>query len=279
MFEKKGGLNRQIFLCSLTGVLIVFILGPFYWMVATAIRDFTEVTAFPVKLFPGEFSLTSFRNLFNVGGLVWTKNSFILASSTLLFSLLIVIPAAYAVSRFNFRGKGVYLISLLGIRLFPGALMVIPLYKALHGLGLLNNYPALIFTYLGLTTPIPILILQTFFRSIPRELDEQAMIDGCNRFQVIWRVIIPVSLPGIIAISTYIFVVAWNEYMYALIFLQSDKLKPLQVGLAGLTADYGPYIYINRMAGAIFAIVPVIVLFLIFNKYLQKGLTSGALKE
>jgi len=279
MLEKEGGLTRQIFLSSITGVLISLILGPFYWMVVTAIRNVNEVTTLPVKFFPRLFSLAGFRDLFGVGGLVWMKNSFILASFTLLFSLLIVIPAAYAVSRFNFPGSRVYLIILLAIRLFPGALTVIPLYKALHTLGLLDNYPALIFTYLGLSIPIPILILQTFFHSIPRELDEQAMIDGCSRLQVIWRIIIPVSLPGIIAIGTYIFIVAWNEFMYPLIFLQSDKLKPLQVGIAGLTAYYGPEIYIDRMAGATFSVVPVIILFLCFNKYLQKGLTSGALKE
>lgn len=258
-------------------LIFIFILLPFIWMLITSIKTRPEVMTIPIIYFPKRMTITTFLYFINQGALKFLRNSLIITICTVLLTLSLAIPAAYASSRFTFRGKKAFLVMLVATQMFPGVLLIVPLYKIMFTFHLLDSYFALIFANVVSVLPFSIIILFTFLHAIPRTLDEAGLVDGCSSWSVLWKIIFPVSLPGIISVAVYNFIFSWNEYMFALTFISHDELKTLQVGLAGMKSQY-LNTWADIMAGSVIAVLPVLILFFIFQRFLMKGLTAGAIK-
>jgi multiple sugar transport system permease protein len=194
-----------------------------------------------------------------------------------VLGVAIAVPAAYAFSRFNFPGKNALFFSVLVRNMFPLVVFLIPLFILMRNLRLVDTHLSLIITYLTFGLPLSIWLLKGFYDNIPPQLEQAARIDGATRFQAFWKIVMPLSSPGIIATAIYAFIQAWNEYVYALTFLNSDSLLTLPVGLQRFFAEYSTN-WPGLMAASFIMSVPVVVLFLVLQKHFVRALTEGAVK-
>ena len=259
------------------------ILFPFYIMFVTSFKTQTALLINPLDL-----SINFSKNIFEVfkSYIVIFKTynfgRYILTSSyvsigTVLVTLSFAIPAAYAVARLNFFGKNFLSTSILIIYMFPAIVLVIPLYTVFSQLGLRNSIGGLLIVYTATTLPVAIYMLQGYFRSIPKEIEEAGLIDGQNWFGIIIKIIIPLSLPAIASVSLYVFMIAWNEFLFSLMFLDNPKTFTLSRAINHLTGDAEtPRQYL--MAGSVVVTLPILLIFVYFEKYLVSGLTAGSVK-
>jgi len=262
--------------------LIVFILlvllFPFFVMVSTALKPLEEVYATPPHWIPRTIRWANFSDIwakYPMGA--YFKNSFIVALGATLVTMAFCIPAAYAVARLRFRLKSFIMYLILVVQMFSPIIVVISLFKIIARLGLLNTLLSLILTNSVFTLTFSIWLLGGYFRNVPKEIEEAALIDGCTRFQAIVRVLLPVAMPGVVTTIIYTFITAWNEFMFALTFIQSMDKRPLTLGL---------YNFIGRwtvqwqylMAAALLALLPVVILFFFIERELVHGLAGGAVK-
>ena len=259
------------------------ILFPFYIMFVTSFKTQTALLINPLDL-----SIDFSKNIFEIFKSyfvifkTYDFGSYILTSSyvsigTVLITLLFAIPAAYAVARLNFFGKTFLSTSILIIYMFPAIVLVIPLYTVFSQLGLRNSIGGLLIVYTATTLPVAIYMLQGYFKSIPKEIEEAGLIDGQNWFGIIIKIIIPLSLPAIASVSLYVFMIAWNEFLFSLMFLDNPKTFTLSRAINHLTGDAEtPRQYL--MAGSVIVTLPILLIFVYFEKYLVSGLTAGSVK-
>ena len=259
------------------------ILFPFYIMFVTSFKTQTALLINPLDL-SIDFSKDIFE-IFKSYFVIFKTYDFgryILTSSyvsigTVLITLLFAIPAAYAVARLNFFGKTFLSTSILIIYMFPAIVLVIPLYTVFSQLGLRNSIEGLLIVYTATTLPVAIYMLQGYFKSIPKEIEEAGLIDGQNWFGIIIKIIIPLSLPAIASVSLYVFMIAWNEFLFSLMFLDNPKTFTLSRAINHLTGDAEtPRQYL--MAGSVVVTLPILLIFVYFEKYLVSGLTAGSVK-
>jgi multiple sugar transport system permease protein len=256
----------------------LFVLIPCLWMVSTAFKPSELVMAMPLKWIPDKMDYGSFIRIWKeypFGG--YFKNSVIIVITATFVSLVFSTLAGYGTSRFNFRGKGSFLTFLLMTQMFPSIMLLIPFYKVLKAFGLIDTYLGLILVYISFTVPFCTWMMMGYFKSIPKELDSAAMIDGCSRLRTFIQIILPLSLPGLAATAIYAFLVGWNEYMFAVILTTSENMKTLPIGIAQLNGFY-KIEWNDMMAASIVSSLPLIVLFLFLQKYFINSLTAGAVK-
>jgi multiple sugar transport system permease protein len=190
---------------------------------------------------------------------------------------------AYAIARLRFKGKNVLLNSILMIYLFPGVLLIIPLFAMLAQIGdrlgfnVQDNLPVLVFTYLAQTLPVALYMLTNYFRTIPSEIEQAGLIDGCSRFDVIWRITLPLAIPALVSVAIYTFMIAWNEFLYAFIFLNDHNLFTMPIKINTIFNDPSPRPNVVMAASTIMTI-PVVILFLAMERFLEEGLTAGGVK-
>ena len=259
------------------------ILFPFYMMLVTSFK-----TQIALLVNPLDFSIDfnkDLKDLFKSYFVIFKTykfGKFILTSSivsigTVIITLIFAIPAAYAVARLNFFGKTFLSTSILIIYMFPAIVLVIPLYTVFSQLGLRNSIEGLLIVYTATTLPVAIYMLQGYFRSIPKELEDAAIIDRQNWFGIIFKIIIPLSLPAISSVALYVFMIAWNEFLFSLMFLDNPNSFTLSRAIQYLSGDAEtPRQYL--MAGSGIVTLPVLLIFVYFEKYLVSGLTSGSVK-
>ncbi len=259
------------------------ILFPFYIMFVTSFKTQTALLINPLDL-----SIDFSKNIFDIFKSyfvifkTYDFGRYILTSSyvsigTVLITLLFAIPAAYAVARLKFFGKNFLSTSILIIYMFPAIVLVIPLYTVFSQLGLRNSIGGLLIVYTATTLPVAIYMLQGYFKSIPKEIEEAGLIDGQNWFGIIIKIIIPLSLPAIASVSLYVFMIAWNEFLFSLMFLDNPKTFTLSRAINHLTGDAEtPRQYL--MAGSVIVTLPILLIFVYFEKYLVSGLTAGSVK-
>jgi multiple sugar transport system permease protein len=210
-------------------------------------------------------------------------NSLIVAIPTALIAVILSMMGAYAIARLRFRGKDVMLNSILLIYLFPGILLIIPLFAMLAqmsrwvGLEVQDNLGVLVFLYLAQTLPVALYILANYFRTIPDEIEQAALIDGCSRFGVIWRVTMPLSIPALVSVGIYTFMIAWNEFLYALVFLNDRAMFTMPIKINAIFNDPSPRIPVV-MAASVVMSLPIMILFLAMERYLAEGLSAGGVK-
>ena len=260
--------------------LVIIALGaafPIYWMVITAVKTYPEIYGYPITYFPRRITFEHFQKIGTMGFLRYFINSILVSGGTMLLSLAVGLFPAYAFSRFRFRGRGPLLSSALLFQMFPMAVLLLPIFIALKSLSLLDTRTGLILSYIPFTTPITIVFLRSFFISVPKSLEEAALIDGCSLPGAVIHIILPVALPGIFAVGIYTFLFSWSELMYSMSILVSRDVQNIPAFLSVFVGQYqtrwGPL-----FAGSLIAMGPPLVLFIVLQRYFIAGLTGGSVK-
>jgi multiple sugar transport system permease protein len=271
--------RARMFLVYLVLLGFVLMVGfPLYWIGLTSLRTPKDVYAQKEMLLPRNLTLNNYKQLFTGTEMPrWIANTILVTTVTTFTSLVIAIFAAYALARLRFFGSKTLGKSVLFMYLLPATLLYIPLFVMLNDMGQLNKYMALYLTYPTFLLPFCTWLLLGYFRSLPSEIEDSARIDGCSRFGVLWRIVLPLSMPGIITAGIFAITNAWNEFLYALVFLQSDRLWTIQLGLRSFQlAD--TMLWGLTMAGAVVTTILPVVLYMALSKYVVSGMTSGAVK-
>jgi multiple sugar transport system permease protein len=274
--------NHIIRILRILGILIfIFMVAfPFYWMLVSSFKPLEEIL-----LHPGHLGF-DFKNinfdayrevLFEHGFLRYISNSIYVSVISVLFSVTLASIGGYAVARLRFRGQKLMSTSILLIYMFPAIVLVIPLYVIFSRMGLRDSIHTLIFVYMAQTLPVALYMLRTYFQTLPTEMEDAGLIDGCSRVSVIWRIVIPLSAPALASVALYTFMIAWNEFLFAFMFLDSPEKFTLSRGLVQLEGS----VHLSRqlvMAASVTVTLPILVLFLVFARRLVGGLTTGAMK-
>ena len=259
-------------------LLLVVAIFPFLWMALSSFKSLGELYAVPVTWLPHEPTWENYvKVLFNSNIPRYFLNSSIISIASTFLALIFAVPAAYGFARFTFRGNRLCQTLILMAHLLPTAALIVPLYVMLGYLGLLNTLYGLILVYLILTLPLSVWMLIGYFKSIPAELEEAATIDGASRLGVLLRVMLPLSLPGIVVIVLYSFVATWNEFIFALTFATDVGVKTLPIGLAEFSTEYNTD-WGAIMAASLLMTAPVAIVFLWLQKLFVGGLMAGAMK-
>ncbi len=268
-------------------IAMVIYLIPLYWMVTTSVKPIEQIFQKPPVLFPSTFQIDSYKQIFGIpsgraeiyiNALVYLKNSLIIATSTMILTMLMAIPAAYALSRFRFRGQTAVVLFLLVAQMLPSVLMVIPLFVIFKQWEIINlSYTSVILADTALALPFAIIILRTGFLQIPGEIEEAAWIDGGSRLQVLYDIILPLIRPAIVAVGIFSFLIAWGEFVFALSFLQKVELQPVSIGVFQFIGMYKSN-FDSMMAFSTIVAIPAIIAFLFLQRQFISGMTSGSLK-
>jgi multiple sugar transport system permease protein len=258
--------------------LMIFVLFPFYWVFVTSFKTTPQISARTSIFWPDPVTFEQFRSLIqDTPFLVWFGNSILVAAVSTVISVVFAALAAYALTRLKFRGAGLMTTAVLVVYLLPPTLLFIPLYQILADLGLINTYGALIATYPTFLMPFATWVLIGYFRTIPVELEESAMIDGASRLYAFWKIVLPLAAPALLSVALFAFTTAWNEFLFAFVFIYSESLRTLPIGLLSLVVgDILPWG--KLMAAALLTAVPVALLYMYAQRYLVEGLTVGAVK-
>ncbi|MCX2721140.1 carbohydrate ABC transporter permease [Roseibium salinum] len=296
-------IQRGVILLGSLAVLLV-VLMPVAWLVSSSLQTEAEIVSVPPHWIPEEPTLRNFKAIFSAGSeepityetrstqdtssgnyipstarnllpAMW--NSFVVAVLVVILNLIVGIPAAYAMAKIRFRGRNGSVYFILTTRVIPDIALVVPFFLVIKNLGLLDNIASLVITYLAITVPFTVFILIQYFEGLPDELDKAARVDGCSRFQTLTKVFVPLSLPSLVAVILFAFLTSWNEFLLALMFTQTAQSQTLPIVLASFTSDFTiSFSFIN--AAGLLAIVPPVIVAIIFERYIVSGLTAGAVK-
>jgi len=263
----------------LTGIIF-----PFYWMVSSSFKTYAEIGSRTPVYIPSALRWEAYQELFaywDFGTNI--LNTIMVSVPTALIAVILSTLGAYAIARLTFPGKEALLNSILLIYLFPGVLLIIPLFAMLAQIGarigfeVQDNLPILIVTYLAQTLPVALYMLANYFRTIPAEIEHAGLIDGCSRLGVIWRITLPLAIPALISVSIYTFMIAWNEFLYAFIFLNDRALFTMPIKINTIFNDPSPRPHVVMAASTIITL-PVVFMFLSLQKFLEEGLSAGGVK-
>ncbi len=260
------------------GLFAVVVLLPILWMLSTSFKIESETIIIPPRWIPETFTIEAYQRLWEeYPFLTYFKNSIIIVLGSVIVSVAFACLAGYGVTRFKFKGKKGFTTFLLVTQMFPSIMLLIPYYKVLDTYGLNDSLLGMTLVYISFTIPFCTWMMIGFFKTIPTSLDEAAIIDGCSRWKVFLKVILPLTLPGIASSAIYAFITAWNEYMFAQTLLISPELKTLPLGIAELNGFY-KILWNDMMAASVIASIPLVILFVFMQKYFVSGLTAGAVK-
>lgn len=265
-------------------LLMLFTVLPMFWMVLTSLKSQFAAMQYPPQWWPSEPTLHNYFKLLDPSNRVGQEflryfwNSFYVSLVTTILGVVIAVPAAYAFSRFRFPARNFLFFSVLVRNMFPAVVFLMPLFLLMRWMGLVNTHGSLILTYLTFGLPLSIWLLKGFYDNIPIQLEQAARIDGATRFQAFILIVMPLSTPGIIATSIFSFIGAWNEYVYAYTFLSRDDQMTLPVGIQRFFTEFATD-WPGLMAATFMMSVPVVVLFLVLQKYFVRALTEGAVKH
>jgi multiple sugar transport system permease protein len=276
--------TKQKRLISKIAVLISLCLGaifagfPVFWMFLNSFKPNSEIFAFPPKIISDNFTLAGYHEIFsNPEKIRFFTNSYVVSISVTLLTLSVAIQAAYAFSRFDFPGKSAFNIVILSLQAVPPITLMIPYFGLMVTLKLYNTYQGLILTYMVFTLPYAIIMMTGYFNTLPRELDEAVKLDGGGALATLWRILVPVSIPGIVSVGIYTFMISWNEYLFALTLTRTQEMRTVPIGIQLLMGQHS-YEWNEMMAMSMLGSLPVLILFLFFQRFFMGGLTSGAVK-
>ena len=259
-------------------VITILTITPLLWIASTSIKFDHEVVSSPPTFLPKTPTIKPYFDLWGRAPfLTYTRNSLVVSICSAFLALFVSCLAVYGMARFRFRGVKVLISIFLLSQMFPGASILIPITKLMIQMRLFNTLPGLIILYTAFFVPFASWMLYGYFRSIPRELDEAAYIDGCSRMGILFRIIIPVTVPGLAATFVFSFLGSWNEFLFALVLTQSEKVRTLPIGMSLLIGQYHTAWNMLSASAILFAIPPL-VLFFMFERALVGGLTAGAVK-
>ncbi|TNC28056.1 carbohydrate ABC transporter permease [Amycolatopsis alkalitolerans] len=260
-------------------VIVVYCLAPFYWMAVSAFRRPTD--QFSLSPLPHPWSVANFTAVFkpDVGFGRSLLNSIVVAGTTTGLTLLVGTLAAYTLARLEFRFKTAAAAVIIATSMFPGISLIVPLLKLFTNIGWINTYQAMILPSLSFVLPLAVWNLSTFFRQMPKELEQAAMVDGCTRGQAFWKVIVPLAAPGIFTTAIIAFIAAWNEFIIALSMVNDRSMQTATVAISRFTGAYGfDQPFGTQMAAGVIVTVPLVVMVLLFQRRIIAGLTAGGVK-
>lgn len=284
-------------------IVAAYVLAPVYWLAASSFQSEREIVSVPPHWIPHEPTLMNYAAIFRDGDTKVTYetrkesdpvsggyipstardlipgmvNSLIVSVAVVVLNLLVGIPAAYALAMIRFRGRMTSIYFMLTTRVIPDIALVVPFFLFIQKLGLMDTLWSLIITYLAITVPFTVFILTSYFESVPDELDKAARVDGCTRWQTMLRVYLPLAWPAIVAAVLFAFLTSWNEFLLALLFTQTIASQTMPMVVASFTSDFTiSYAFIN--AAGVLAVIPPVILAIVFERYIVSGLTAGAVK-
>jgi multiple sugar transport system permease protein len=273
--------RRRGYARTLIGTLFVLAyLFPVYWMIATSLKTSGAIFASPPQVVPAPPVFSAYidaviDNPLTIRAII---NSAIIGIGTMLLTLLLATPAAYALARLKLRGGALMTLLLLITQLLPAIVIATPLFVLFSRIGLLNSYPALILADTTITLPFAVIILRPFFLTVPSELEAAAKIDGCNQLSAFWRVVLPLVRPGLITVAVFAFLFSWGEFLFALSLNTNENVQPVTVALNKFIGQYGTQ-WNKLMAVATTIALPIILIFASLQRYIVGGLVAGSVKE
>lgn len=277
----KLSLLQKIGVYFATFLFLLFILMPFIEMIRVSLRPMSHLMTAEFSWWSDDFSLQAYHDMWKTVPLLgrYIFNSIFIASAVTVITMIVVVPAAYAYARLDFPFKALSLGGFLAVNMFTGAVLLIPLYRVLRSLGMLNTYWAMIIPGVAFLIPTGIWLLRSYLEKIPRELEEAAFVDGASRLYTLRRVVIPLAIPGLIVVGTAVYIGAYaQQFLFAVTFNNRTELQPLPAGLYEFIG-YQDVVWNQMMAAALTGVLPVMLFFLFLQKYLVAGLTAGAIKE
>lgn len=252
---------------------------PILWMFFTSLKSNTEIFALPPRLLPKITTLEAYYSIFNDPQKVrFFINSYLVAGVVTLLTLLIAFLTAYGFSRYDFRGKNVLNIFIISTQTVPPITLLIPYFGMVVWFGIFNTYFALILTYMVFTLPYAILLMTGYLNTLPRELDEAVLVDGGSGWTALWRVAVPLSVPGIVATAVYTFLLAWNEFLFALTLTKSMEMRTVPIGIELLMGQHA-FEWNQMMAMSVMGSLPLLLLYLLAQRYFLAGMTAGSVKS
>lgn len=251
---------------------------PFYWMLNTSLKLPSEVFLSPPTFVSENWTLAAYETLLGVRPFArYFLNSLVVSAGSTVLSVVLAALAAYGFTRFHIPGANLLIVFLLFTKMLPETLLIIPYFRLMSELGLINTYLSLILAYSSFALPFAVWMLIGFFRSIPREIDEAAIVDGASRLTAFFRVILPLARPGLVAVGLFTFLISWNSYVWALVLTTDSSMFVLSVGVANMVGEYRVQ-WNELMAAAVIAAVPVMVLYAFLERHLVSAITAGAVK-
>jgi len=268
-----------------TGLVIALLIGavfagaPVLWMLSSSFKPNTDIFQFPPHLIPTTFTFDAYTAIFTDPTKVrFFLNSYFVSLSVTALTLLVGILAAFALSRYEFPFKKILNMIIVSVQAVPPITLLIPYFGLIVFLGLYNSYAGLILTYLVFTLPYAIIMLTGYFNTLPRELDEAVKVDGGSSWTALWRVLVPISIPGLVSVGIYTFMIAWNEYLFALTLTKTPEMRTVPIGIQLLMGQHS-YEWNQMMSMSILGSIPIMLLFLFFQRYFIGGMTAGAVKN
>ncbi len=262
----------------LVGVLLVIVVFPILWLFIGAVKPEKQILAYPPTLFASSYTIASFERIFNTIPMgIYLKNTVIFAFGVTLTALLFDSLAGYAFARFNFRGKHAIFLFVIITMMIPFQVIMIPLFMESYLLGLLNTYAGLILP--RMTTAFGIFMMRSFFSQLPVDLEEASRIDGLGEFGIFFRIMLPLVLPGLLTLGIFHFMNSWNDLLYPLMMTSSVKMRTLSAGLALFVGERATLYYGPQMAGAVISVAPLLIMYMLFQRYFVASVASTGLKE
>jgi multiple sugar transport system permease protein len=277
--SRIASLAGKIVFAAAVALLLAFILLPFVWQLLASIKPLSELTLMPAKWIPSKINTQFYHNVFEKRPFLrYLLNSLVVASITTVVNVFFGSLAAYALARLRFPGKRLTLMAILTISMFPAIATISPMFLFLRAMHLLNDYMGLVIPYTAFALPFTIWMLTNFLHDIPKSIEEAAFIDGCSVYRTYFTIILPLAAPGIFSASLLTFIMAWNEFLYALTFMTKDLMRTVPVAIALFPGKYD-LPWGDMAAASIVVTLPLIALVLVFQKQIISGLTNGGVKE
>lgn len=269
---RKVGIHLALLACALFPAL------PIVWMLSTSFKPNGQVFAWPPKLITADFTFDSYLAIFADGEkLRFFLNSYVVAGAVTVLTLLASVLAAYALSRYEFPLKRALNVVIISVQAAPPITLLIPYFGLVVTLGLYDTYAGLILTYMVFTLPYAIIMMTGYFNTLPKELDEAVMVDGAGPLTILFRILLPISVPGLVSVGVYTFMIAWNEYLFALTLTRTNEMRTVPIGIQLLMGQHS-YDWSQMMAMSILGSIPILVLFTFFQRYFLSGMSAGAVK-
>lgn len=280
MEEKRVSRNKNIILCIVSAALLCLLLFPLYWALITSLKTEQEIFQNPPTFYPHLLNLKSYAAQVETGDFNMFRsfgNSFLISVGATLIAVVLAVPASYGIAKYHFRGRKMMLLGFLVTQMLPVSVLLTPMFIMFKNMHVYNTWVSAVLADATIGIPFSVLILKNYFSSIPKDLEEAAYLDGCNRFTAFVRILIPIAKPGVMVCAIFSFLYAWGDLAYGMTFILDQEKRPITAGIFNFMGQYGTkWSYLT--AFAVVTIIPVALIFIFMQKYIVSGMTSGAVK-
>lgn len=278
--EKRLSVKKNVIFCVIAVLIACILLFPLYWTLITSLKTETEIFQNPPTFFPHVVNTKSYAAQVETGDFNMFKsfaNSMIISLGAMAIAVILAVPASYGIAKYRFRGRKAMLFTFLVTQMLPVSVLLTPLFMLFKNIHLYNTWGSAILADATIGIPFSILILKNYFASIPKDMEEAAYIDGCNRFTAFIRILLPIAKPGVMVCAIFSFLYAWGDLAYGMTFIIDQQSRPITAGIFNFMGQYGTkWSYLT--AFAVVTIIPVLLIFIFMQKYIVGGMTSGAVK-